>query len=91
MKNVFAAIISGGPLPKTSAGQGTITKVLTITFVIVGALALLFMVIAGTRYALSKGEPENIQKAKNEIKYSAIGLIIAFLAVAIVNFVIGKL
>jgi len=49
------------------------------------------MVIAGARYALSKGEPDNVQKAKNEMKYSAIGLIIAASAAAIVNFVIGKL
>lgn len=91
MRLFFAALINSDPLPKTTAGQGTITKILTITFVIIGALALLFMVIGGTRYALSKGEPDNIQKAKNEIKYAAIGLIIAFLAVAIVRFVIGKL
>lgn len=91
MKNFLAAIINKGPLPQATADKGTITTALTITFTIIGALALLFMVIGGTRYALSKGEPDNIQKAKNEIKYAAIGLIISFLAVAIVNFVIGKL
>lgn len=91
MKHILAAIIDKGPLPQATAGKGTITTVLTITFTIIGALALLFMVIGGTRYALSKGEPDNIQKAKNEIKYAAIGLIISFLAVALVNFVIGRL
>jgi len=51
----------------------------------------LFLVIAGARYALSKGEPEGIQKAKNEIKYSLIGLVIAATAALVVNFVVDKL
>lgn len=86
-----SGLISGGPLPQTCANKGTITVVFNIAFIIIGAMALLFMVIAGARYALSKGEPENIQKAKNEVKYSAIGLIIVALAAAIVNLVINRL
>lgn len=84
-------IIDTGPLPRGDASKGTINKVFLITFGIIGALAFLFMVIGGARYALSKGEPDNIQRAKNEIKYAAIGLIIAALAAAIVNFVLGRL
>lgn len=84
-------IISSGPLPQTCADRSTVTVVFNIVFIIVGAMALLVMVIAGARYALSKGEPENIQKAKNELKYSAIGLIIVSLAAALVNLVIDRL
>jgi len=85
------ALISGGPLPHTCANAGTVTTIFNIAFVIIGALAFLFVVIGGARYALSKGEPENIQKAKNEIKYALIGLVIVASAAAIVNFVTGKL
>ena len=87
----FAALIDGSGLPRAQANSTTLKTIFLIAFAIIGALAFLFMVIAGARYTLSKGEPENIQKAKNEIKYSAIGLIIAALAAAIVNFVLGKL
>ena len=102
MMNIFLAaasckpkagsgLISGDALPQACADSTTLKTIFLIAFAIIGALAFLFMVIAGARYTLSKGEPENIQKAKNEMKYSAIGLIIAALAAAIVNFVLGKL
>jgi len=86
-----SALISGGPLPHTCANAGTITTIFNITFVTIGALAFLFIVIGGARYALSKGEPEKIQQAKNEIKYAVIGLIITASAAAIVNFVLDRL
>ncbi len=86
-----SALISGSPLPHTCADKGTVTTIFNIAFIVIGALAFLFVVIGGARYALSKGEPENIQKAKNEIKYALIGLVIVASAAAIVNFVTGKL
>lgn len=91
MRLLLAALIDKGPLPQTSADASTLNKIFLIIFGIIGAMALFFMVLAGARYALSKGEPENIQKAKNELKYSAIGLIIVSLAAALVNFVTGRL
>lgn len=86
-----SALISGSPLPHTCADSSTVTIVFNIAFIVIGALALLFVVIGGTRYVLSKGEPDKIQLAKNEIKFAAIGLIITALAAAVVNFVTGKL
>lgn len=85
-----SGLISANGLPQTCADKGTLSTIFVIVFTIIGAMAFLFMVIAGARYALSKGEPDNIQKAKNELKYSAIGLVIAASAAAVVNFVIGR-
>lgn len=94
MMDLFLAvdgIINKNNLPQADAGSGTLRTIFLVAFAIIGALAFLFLVIAGTRYALSKGEPENIQRAKNEIKYSLIGLVIVALAATIVNFVLGRL
>lgn len=89
----FAAngLIDSSPLPRAQATPDTLNTIFLVAFAIIGSLAFLFMVIAGARYTLSKGEPDNVQKAKNEIKYSAIGLIITALAAAIVNFVLDRL
>lgn len=89
----FAAngLIDSSPLPRAQATSGTLRTIFLITFAIIGSLAFLFMVIAGTRYVFSKGEPDNVQKAKNEMKYAAIGLVITALAAAIVNFVLNRL
>ena len=43
----------------------------------------------GIRYVLSAGNSTALTSAKNTIVYSIIGLIIAILAYAIVNFVIN--
>lgn len=85
-----SGLISANGLPKTCAEQGTINTAFLVLFTIIGGIAFLFLVIGGTRYVMSQGNPENIQKAKNQIQYSLIGLIITALAAAIVNFVIGR-
>ncbi|MBQ6410223.1 hypothetical protein IJI18_03165 [Candidatus Saccharibacteria bacterium] len=58
---------------------------------VVGALSLvavIFIVVGGVNYMTSQGDPGKTKKAKDTILYAVIGLIIAVLAFAIVNFVI---
>lgn len=61
---------------------------------IVGALALvavIFIVVGGINYMTSQGDPGKVKKAKDTILYAVIGLVIAVLAFAIVNFVIRNI
>lgn len=61
---------------------------------IVGAIAIvavIFVVVGGINYITSQGDPGKTKKAKDTILYAVIGLIIAALAFAIVNFVITKI
>jgi len=91
---IFAACPAGhicSPLPTVSASSGTLTTILNFIFIIVGALALLFIVIGAFRYIVSGGDPQKTSQAKDTIMYAAIGLLIAIGASVIVNFVIGKL
>lgn len=91
-KNTTAGgLIDSSNLPCAQATPDTLKTIFLVAFAVIGSLAFLFMVIAGARYAMSKGEPDKIQQAKNEIKYAAIGLVITALAAAIVNFVLDKL
>ena len=46
------------------------------------------LIIGGIRYVISGGDSKKVTDAKNTIMYAIIGLIIAILAYAIVNFVI---
>jgi hypothetical protein len=86
-----SALISGSSLPHTCATSGTINTIFLVAFSIIGALAFLFLVIGGLRYITASGNPESVQKAKNQIQYSLIGLVITALASVIVNFVIDRL
>lgn len=62
----------------------------TLTFVI-GAVSVLMIVIGGLRYTLSNGDSTGINNAKNTIIYSVVGLIVAVMANAIVNFVLTNI
>ena len=55
---------------------------------ILGVVAAIFIVVGGVNYMTSQGDTGKTKKAKDTILYAVIGLIIAVLAFAIVNFVI---
>ena len=70
--------------------DNAVKTILTITFSIIGAIAFLMVTIAGFMMVISAGEPQKVAKARQTIVYSVVGLIICLLAVAIVQFVVGK-
>ncbi len=76
-------------LPTVSASHNELTTILQIFFAILGAIAVLFVVIGGFRYVISGGDSQSMQKAKNTIMYSIIGLVVAIFAEAIVTFVLS--
>ncbi|HUO61870.1 MAG TPA: pilin [Candidatus Bathyarchaeia archaeon] len=61
----------------------------TMLFVL-GMIAVLMIVIGGIRYTTSNGDSAATKSAKDTILYSVIGLVVAIMAYAIVNFVVGR-
>jgi hypothetical protein len=57
---------------------------------IVGAIAVIMLVIGGLQYVLSGGDSKRVESAKNTILFAVVGLVIASLALAIIKFVTGK-
>ena len=66
------------------------TVVNTMLF-IVGLLSVIMIIIAGISYTTSGGDSGKVSKAKNTLTYSIVGLVVAFLAYAIVNWVFNLL
>jgi hypothetical protein len=60
----------------------------TLLFV-VGALSTVMIIVGGIFYAISSGDASKITKAKNTIMYAVVGLVVAFLAFAIINWVLN--
>lgn len=56
---------------------------------VLGMVAVIMIVIGGIRYTTSNGDAGSIKGAKDTILYSVVGLVVAILAYAIVNFVIS--
>ena len=65
----------------------TITNVLLF---IIGAISVIMLIIGGIRYTTSNGDQQAVQNAKNTILYAVVGLVIAILAFAAINFVISS-
>ncbi|HEX7260031.1 MAG TPA: pilin [Candidatus Saccharimonadia bacterium] len=70
---------------------GIFHTIANILIFIVGAIAVIMLIIGGLRYVISQGNKEHVSSAKDTILYSVIGIIVAILAFAIVNFVTGSL
>ena len=77
-------------LPKITAGSSQLGTILQITFGIIGAIAVLIIIVAGFRFVISEGKPENITRARETIIYAVVGLIVSISAEVIVAFVINK-
>ena len=78
--------------PKDLFGDTGVFKQVTNTILyIVGIIAVIMLVIGGIKYVVSGGDAKKVTDAKNTVLYAIIGLIIAFLSYAIVNFVITAL
>lgn len=68
-----------------------IQGILTAVFSIIGIVSVIMIILGGISYATSQGDPGKVKKGKDTILYGIIGLIVALLAFAIVNFVLGAM
>ena len=82
----------GTDVPSTLLGDGGVLSTIINTMLfIIGFLSVVMLIFGGLRYIISGGNAAAVTAAKNTILYAIVGLIIAILAYAIVNFVIGSL
>jgi len=82
----------GNGVPTDLFGDtGILTQVTNLLLFVAGALAVIMIIIGGLRYVLSGGNGASVTAAKNTVMYAVVGLIIAFLAFAAINFVLGML
>ncbi len=80
----------GEGVPGTLFGgdDSIFTTVVNILLFIIGAICVIMLIWGGIRYTTSAGNAASVTAAKNTIMYAIIGLVIAFLAYAIVNWVL---
>ena len=81
---------SGGNILPEVGANTALKNGLTLFFGILGAIAFLMMVIAGLKFVLSQGKPDEVAKARNTIIYAGVGLIVAASATLIVTLVLNK-
>ena len=97
---VFATSFNGGlgsgvaqsktsEMPSTLFGNtGIFTQIVSVMLFLVGILSVIMLIFGGLRYIISRGESKAVESAKNTILYAIVGLIVAIMSYAIVNFVV---
>lgn len=89
---IDAAKPDGAAGTTTLFGDGSIfNTVVNILLFLIGAISVVMLIIGGIRYTVSAGNSTSVTGAKNTILYAIVGLIVAFLAFAIVNWVLKAL
>lgn len=68
-----------------------VKNIINTMLYVLGALSVLMIIFGGITYTISAGDAKKVETAKNTIMYAIIGIVVAVLAYAIVNFVIGSL
>ena len=77
-------------VPQDLAGD-VFKNVVNILLFIIGAVSVIMLIYGGIRYTTSGGNANSVTAAKNTIMYSIIGLVVAILAFAVVNFVVKQM
>jgi len=68
-----------------------IENIINILLFLIGAIAVIMIIVGGIRYTTSGGDANQAKSAKDTILYAIIGLVVAMMAYAIVNWVIKQL
>jgi hypothetical protein len=79
------------PNTTTSSWQGLVNTVATWIFAIAGVVAFFYLIYSGFLYLTAAGNPDAAKKGQQGIINAIIGLIIIFLAFAIVRAVTSLL
>lgn len=93
----FAQVQEGIDATADSAGATEtdlpeiINRAINVLLFIVGVAAVIMLIVGGIRYIVSSGDQQAVAGAKNTIIYSIVGIIVAILAYAAVNFVFDTL
>ena len=100
---VLPTAVFASPADEISKGVGSagakgdedlsesIVRIVNVLLFILGAVAVIVIVIAGFRFVVANGDTNAVSSARNAILYAVVGLIIAILSYAIVNFVVKNL
>lgn len=76
---------SGGSGPAyTKTAGDLVLQVITLLLLLVGSLAVVFLIVGGYRYVMAAGNEEAAESAKKTITHAILGLVIVILSFAII-------
>ena len=82
---------AGDGLKNKSSLESVVRSVINTMLFLIGIISVIMLIVGGIRYVISGGNQSQVEGARNTILYAIIGLVVAFVAWGIVNFVIRAL
>jgi len=79
----------GQPTELFNGPTALIPRAINLMLFVVGILAIFMLIFGGIRYVISGGAADKVKDAKNTILYAIVGLVVAILGYAIVQWVIS--
>ena len=77
-------------LPNSTSDVGQVfSGVITTIFAVIGALAVIFIIVGGIQIATAAGNPARYKQGRETVIYSAVGLVAALMAYGVVTFIAG--
>lgn len=70
--------------------RSVVKTIIDTLLMLVGAIAVIMIVVSGLRYITSGGNSNSVAAAKNTLLYSVVGLVVAILSYAIVQWVYNQ-
>ena len=78
---------NGQPENLFNGDESMFKRITDVMLFIIGAISVIMLIVVGIRYVVSGGDQGAVQSAKNTILYAIVGIVVAILAYAVVNFV----
>jgi len=73
----------------TLKAEDVIQNGLNIAYAVMVIVAVIVIILGGILYSTSAGNPAGITKAKNQILYAVVGIVVVIIAFAVTNFVMA--
>lgn len=78
-------------IPEIKGDGATFNIIVGLVYMLIGALALLYIVRGALLFLQANGDPGMIKEARNTVLYAVIGLGLTTIVFTILNFVAGRL
>jgi|GEM_PF-309007 hypothetical protein len=92
LRQTYSKSISECNIAEEHAGSNnlmaTINTIINVVLGVLGILAVAYIIYGGFMFTTAAGDATKTKKARETIMYGVIGLVVALLAFAIVNFVL---
>lgn len=81
---------TGGNCGDGSDLVGMFGRISTALIFVIGAIAVIMVIVGALRYVLSGGDAAGLKSAKDTILYALIGVVVAMISYGLVAFVISR-